>query len=67
LLEVLIGVRFAPDTTLRYQKSAVNSTGKNQLSHGHITADSKDIVYFTSEKVIIHFTGPCHTFLISGR
>jgi hypothetical protein len=23
LLEVLIGVRFAPDTTLRYQKSAV--------------------------------------------
>jgi hypothetical protein len=34
LLEVLIGVRFAPDTTLRYQKSAVSSTGKNQLSHG---------------------------------
>jgi hypothetical protein len=34
LLEVLIGVRFAPDTTLRYQKSAVNSTEKNQLSHG---------------------------------
>jgi hypothetical protein len=27
-------VRFAPDTTLRYQKSAVNSTEKNQLSHG---------------------------------
>jgi hypothetical protein len=30
LLEVLIGVRFAPDTTLRYQKSAVNLTEKKK-------------------------------------
>jgi hypothetical protein len=34
LLAVLIGVRFARDTTPRYQISAVNLTEKNRLSHG---------------------------------
>jgi hypothetical protein len=37
---------FAPVTTLKYQKSAVNSTEKNQLSHGsHHFCCSNNIYY----------------------
>jgi hypothetical protein len=55
LLEVLIGVRFAPDTTLRYQKSAVWYIIKNPIA-GRLSGLFGWIIYCPSSKNKIPMT-----------